>query len=268
MTDVIDADFLNEDFNPFKPVCEVGADPRSISLEYRSYWDYLTFLKIIADRIVKDSKEYEKITVNDPHELIAAYRLQLDIESFVIFSHILLDKVGILVEKLLNMKTENSSYHFKDHKKFFVQNHKICIEYSNILSELHWYDQNFDFLRNKIIEHSRGLAGSMRNFKFYRKTGKNFGGLTTTDQVVVQSLINKYGIQNQQIALITPNPNTMLEEFLELIMEYNIKLSGDDKKKLGEIVQRSGATIDVAILSRHIRKFLNDTASLFPRSRK
>jgi len=264
----IDTRLLECNFNPFQPVCETGRHTRDQPHEYRAFKDYLRFLKIIGNRLISDSKKYQQITSGDPRLWHVAYELQLDIESFVIFSHILLGKVGILMDKLLSCRNPHEwSYKFSKHREYYVNERNMCAHYSEILIKMHWYDQNFDFLRNKIIEHSRVLAGSMRNFKEYRKINKLFGRLSIKDQTVVQNFINKYGKDNNEILAIQPNPDLMLDEFLYFIMKYNIKLNKTDLDELGQIVQRTGATIDVTILSGHLRKFLEDIASLFPQFR-
>jgi len=264
----IDAKLLENNFNPFQRVCETGKDSREQLHEYRAFKDYLLYLKIIGKRLITDLKNYEKITPGDPLRWSTAYELQVDIESFVIFSHILLSKVGILMDKLLSCRNPHQwSYNFSDHKKEYLNDSKMCPQYSLILAKMHWYDQNFDFLRNKIITHGRSLAGSMRNFSVYRKTNASFGKLSKKDHEEIQNFIVKYGEQNSQILSIPPNPNIMLGKFLNLIMEFNVELSKDDLTKLAQIVQRTGAAIDVTVLSKHIRKFLEDIAALFPSSK-
>jgi len=122
-------------------------------------------------------------------------------------------------------------------------------------------------LRDKIIVHGRALVGSMRNFDVYRKINRSFGRLSEEDKQTVQKLIRKYGENNTQILSIQSHPNLMLDDFLGIITQYNIRLEDEDQTELGQLAQRNGAKIDVIFLSEHIRKFLEDTASLFPLSK-
>jgi len=259
----LDSTLLKEDFNPFHRICEKGRDQRDQLHEYRAFKDYLTYLKIIGNRIKNDSKKYNELTsLADPNRWPITYELQTDIESFIIFSHILLGKVGILMDKLLCCRTPHEwSPYFSKHREAYIKVFEMCPQYSEILKKMYWYAQNFDYLRNKIIVHSRSLVGSMRYYTEYRKINKHFGQLSADEQKVVQNFIIKYGKGNEEILSISSNPNFMLDDFLALIMKYNLELDKQDLNKLGEMVQRNGGTIEVTILSRHLRKFLEEIGS-------
>lgn len=131
---------------------------------------------------------------------------------------------------------------------------------------MNWYDQNLSFMRDKIIEHGGILAGSMRNLPNsfqYRRIKKDFGLLSPADTIFMDNLIAKYGKSNAKIKYIKSNPAIMFDQFLNLIMKYNVKLDKKDRDKVGSMAQRYGMTVDVTILSKYVRQFLEDVASLF-----
>jgi hypothetical protein len=273
----IDNRLLQKSFNPLKPICENPLQKRDRTHEYRGYEDYLKYLKIVGNRIIDDYKRFQlyrtknKIKSSMPilYEWEEIYILQLDIESFVIFCRILLNRVGILVEELLNARHRDQSDHsFTAHKGWFQEreNTKVYSRYAKLLKKMNWYDQNLSFIRDKIIEHGGILAGSIRslpNSLQYRRINKDFGLLSNADADVMENLIDKYGKENLKIRAIKSNPATMFDKFLDIIMKYNIKLDTIDKNKVGNMVKKYGMTIDIAILSKHIREFLEKVASLF-----
>lgn len=258
-----------------------------IIFEYLSYRNYLIYLEIIGRRL-KDN--YEKYGELEPHiiqymenlETVKNYdvqiliknqhdimkEIQLDQESFIIFSKILLDKFGIFVGKLIDAKDYPNS--FSDHKKWFIKNNYLNPRYSKILTEMHWYDQFLLVMRDKIIEHGGKTAFTTmfsitRNgvLHYRRKRGDRLGFLSEKQKGYIETLIIKYGRKNENIKNIPLNPAMMLDQFLELILEQNIKLDESDLKELGSIVQSVGGTIDAIILAKHLRKFLDDTAQIF-----
>jgi hypothetical protein len=193
--------------------------------------------------------------------------MQLDIESFVVFSRILLNRVGLLVEDLLDLRSpDRRDYSFTDHKKWCLVNVKSQPKYLKLLRKMNWYDQNLSFMRDKVIEHGGILGRSMRNLPNsfqYRRINKNLGNLSEADTIVMEKLIAKYGKINTKIKSIKSHHAIMFDQFLNLIMKYNVKLDEKDKAKVGFMAQKYGMTIDVTILSKYVRQFLEDVASIF-----
>lgn len=108
----IDNRLLQKSFNPLKPICENPLAQRDRTHEYRGYEDYLKYLKIVGNRIMNDYKRFQlyrsKNKIKSTMRVLSGweeiYILQLDIESFVVFSRILLNRVGLLVEDLLDAR--------------------------------------------------------------------------------------------------------------------------------------------------------------------
>jgi hypothetical protein len=271
----IDKKLLQQSFNPLKPICENPLQQRDRTHEYRGFEDYLKYLKIIGNRIIED---YERVRLHRNKNKIKStvpvlsgweeiYMLQLDIESFVVFSRILLNRVGLLVEDLLYLRRPGQrADSFTDHKKWCLDNAKSQSKYVRLLRKMNWYDQNLSFMRDKVIEHGGILAGSMRNLPNsfqYRRINKDFGVLSKDDTIFMENLIAKYGKSNAKIKFIKSNPSIMFDQFLNLIMKYNVKLDKEDQKKIGDMTKKYGMTVDVTILSKYVRQFLEDVASLF-----
>lgn len=135
-----------------------------------------------------------------------------------------------------------------------------------LLKKMNWYDQNLSFMRDKIIEHGGIVAGSIRNLPNsfqYRRINKDFGLLSKTDTDIVEKLIAKYGKNNVKIKAIKTNPAIMFDQFLDVIMKFNIRLDKKDHDKVGQMVKKYGMTVDITILSKYVRQFLENVASLF-----
>jgi hypothetical protein len=247
----IDQRLLQESFNPLKPICENPLIQRDRSHEYRAYEDYLKYLKIAGNRIKEDYKRFQlyrsKNKIKSTMPVLSGweeiYMLQLDIESFVIFCRILLNRVGILVEHLLCSRLRDQrNQSFTAHKEWFLreENAKLFSKYVRLLKKMNWYDQNLSYMRDKVIEHGGHFTGSMRIFRNslqYRRINKDFGQLSTDDTGVMEKLIAKYGKKYFKIRSIKSNPAIMFDQFLVAIMKYNVKLNNkndnDFKNKFG-----------------------------------
>lgn len=121
-------------------------------------------------------------------------------------------------------------------------------------------------MRNKIIEHGSALSTMFATTRCgirYRRKNMTFGFLSNKDRASIIRLIEKYGAKNMKIKSIAPNPYMMLDEFLETILEDNVKLERDDLTDLGNAVKHTGGLIDAVLLAKHLRKFLDDTAAVF-----
>ena len=291
--DEIENEFLLT-HNPFERVYKKYQNTRDLFIPYTSYNDTLHFARIIVKRIYEDN-EKSGITVEQffqlSHQLAERnlvkpfktrltrepiYRLQLDLESLVIFSKILLDKFAIMIETIFQCRSPNNYPNsFTKHKEWYVNyednkiknniNDPLIVRYSLLLKKLYWYDQTLDFLRNKIIIHGGPLVGSTRTTSTgtsYRRITKNFGGLDNKDKNKVEQMINYYGKDDEQVKEIQLNPNMMLDEFLGLILEHNIPIEKDHLKELGEIVMRNGGTIDALKLYKQVCKFLFEAATI------
>jgi hypothetical protein len=279
----LDAKLLDPRFNPFRPICENTKDNSIKPFEYRPYRDYLNFLKIIATRLMSDHKDRENkndqfLKVRDNYSASAeertlalnswwesVYQEELDLESFVIFTKILLNKTGYLMERLLNIRSKhNWSDSFTKHREWLITNSDKVQEYSKILKNMHWYDSALLLMRDKIIEHGMRLAGSARNIPSgveYSKVNESFM-LSGIDYQRLENIIPKYTKLYNELRDIHPiNPPT-LELFINRISEHNIKLTKEEYDTLGEIVMHTGGVIGVDILSERVRRFLEDCATL------
>jgi hypothetical protein len=140
------------------------------------YYDYYQYLQIIYDRLENDYSDYklgltraadifkassksgmgsQMLPVVEKQATIAK-SIQLDNESFILFMRILLDKVAVLVELLINHPSKHSLHHsFSDHKKYFMINRDYNPRYSCLLDETYWYDQYFLVLRDKVLQHGK-----------------------------------------------------------------------------------------------------------------
>ncbi len=271
------------------PFQEIFNNTRNIIFfEYSSYRNYFIFLKIIGERLKDNYRKYGELLpqfhqyMDNPESLknsdvqiffkkhsYIMNEIQLDQESFIVFSKIFLDKLGILVEKLIGIKSSNYLNSFTDHKKWFIENDKFNPQYSRLLKDLHWYDQFLDVMRSKIIEHGGKAICPIYKINingeicYRRKRGERLGFLSEKEKTKIHNMIIKYGKINKNIKNIPINPAMMLDEFMKLILENNIKLEHDDLKTLGEVVKNAGGTIDAIILAKHLRKFLDDIAMLF-----
>jgi hypothetical protein len=260
----LDAKLLDPRFNPFRPICENTKDNSIKPFEYRPYRDYLNFLKIIATRLMSDHKDRENkndqfLKVRDNYSASAeertlalnswwesVYQEELDLESFVIFTKILLNKTGYLMERLLNIRSKhNWSDSFTKHREWLITNSDKVQEYSKILKNMHWYDSALLLMRDKIIEHGMRLAGSARNIPSgveYSKVNESFM-LSGIDYQRLENIIPKYTKLYNELRDIHPiNPPT-LELFINRISEHNIKLTKEEYDTLGEIVMHPGGVI-------------------------
>lgn len=185
-----------------------------------------------------------------------------------------------MIETIFQCRSpDNYANSFTKHKEWYVNyeenkikkniNDPVIVKYSSLLTDLHWYDQTLDFFRNKIVEHGGNLVGSLRttsNGAEYRRIPKNFGFLENNskheDLKTVERVIFDYGKKNEYLSKIPLNPAMMLDEFLSLVLEYNIDIKKTDRDKLGQIIRRNGGKIDALALYRQVCKFLSSVASI------
>lgn len=191
---ILNSKLLEQDFNPFQSICENPLDQRDQSLEYRAFHDYLISLKIISKRLIAEYADLFKDgnrTALDPSGWSMFYKYELDTDSFVIFTRILLDRVGMLIQKLSNITPNNYIKSFTDLKKKCINIQELVLV-TPLLLNLNWYDHSLSFMRDNLIVHGGVLAGSRRmiasEFK-YNKTNSKFGFLSVEDQVIVRNMI-------------------------------------------------------------------------------
>jgi hypothetical protein len=147
---------------------------------YTDYRKYLQSLSIIWQRIKEGcnqvgeyhtqefSKPFESPLSEETLSLITRKHatlnvLELDFEIFIVVARRFMDKVGLLVEKLIEipqgMRPGNS---FTKHKKFFLEHHDIQPNYSQFLkNQTYWYEQELLLLRDKIFSHGKTMVTSM-----------------------------------------------------------------------------------------------------------
>jgi hypothetical protein len=267
--------------DPFQNVYGVYKDKRDLFIPYTGYRDTLYFARIIVRRIFEDieksklridqlfqvSRQLAEQNLGKPVKTSLSwepiYELELDLESLVIFSKILLDKFAVLIETIFERGSpENYLKSFTKHKEWYVNYEKneikkngdpLFIKYSSLLADLHWYDQNLQLLRNNIIIH-RGskLVGSLRTTQKgaqYRRIPKDFGFLKDDEedqdrQVSEPEKENKDKDQNSVNTEVTDDQNKANKHQDKSRVEQMIQDYGKINKDIMEIQLNPATMLD------------------------
>lgn len=227
---------------------------------YTDYRKYLVSLQIVWQRLKDEcskigdyytqelSKSSEWPPSQETLSLMASRDatsnvLELDIETFIILARRFMDKVGLLVEKLIAIPNGmKPGYSFTDHKKFFLKNHDIESDYTKFLEDkTYWYEQELLILRDKIFSHGGtkvfSTAVSIHEGVSLRPMDK-FGPLSDFHKKTFLPMKSKYeGLYSLKV---TDNDYEMLNDFYQQIRRNGIKLEEDDLVKLGEIISSHG----------------------------
>lgn len=274
---IYDPDYIKD--NPFAKIYIRKQNDETFFYLYFDYEFYLNHLRIIWHRLQQDYGMYEKrvqmmanLTEEERGSIEICQHLShsigdaeqtafLDTESLIIFSRILLDKIGYMVEYLIKPDEQLNNDGFTNHKKFFTSHTSYNSEYSAYLKDkTGWYDILLTHTRNKLIVHSRkgmtrgsrlsqdGLALSKKSHTF---------SFRDEDVAALRTLQRKYGIKSRDITT-----HDSLEEILQYFLTGNLVLENDDIVTLGRIVRESGGEIFAEPLIKHIQKFIEDVASI------
>ena len=244
------------------------------------YSHYLQYLKIIWKRIKEEysssidcglqmtnmlnarqenSDQFRMIFIQYEQMLTV---LQCDIEAFIVFARIFLDKVGKLVEALI--KSPNRTNNFWEHKKFFIERTDLNSAYSRLLKdETNWYAQDLLLWRNEILVHGNTLStgclvSPSRGIRFIKSIG--LFPISDKDKARFYKIKEKYKQQYPDLK-ITENPYTMVEEFREEIAKHNIKIDRHDLVELGKIVSNKGTSLDILQIARQLKDFTESAAA-------
>jgi hypothetical protein len=262
---------------------------------YLDYEDHLVFLTIIWDRLKEDYTNFNEYS--DFHEKLSnkarnlsegsfPYRLSreevqelsnlrnwemklfLDYESFIVFSNILMDKVGKLATYIIDTGPKLiRTKRFTDHKKLFLQSDNIPFapneKYAKLIREqTEWYDLSLAAIRDKVIVHGNAR---MRSIPYY---ARQLRGNKPYSRPIKMVRVSSFIQQNDKIIEIKrkyeskyPDLKNIYNvwEVLTYILDNNVKLSIQDKSEVTNIISSTGARLpDLVVLATNISKFLQD----------
>jgi len=251
------------------------------------YYDYYQYLRIIYNRLENDYSDYKlglaraaeifrassksdigsKMLPITEKQAIFAKSIQRDTESFILFMRILLDKVAVLVELLMNINRHSLHSSFTDHKKYFMTNRNHNPEYSRLLDDTHWYDQYFLVIRDKVLEHGKQWHSWLKptdNDLIHILMGKEYGLLKAKDQSELERIVSKYSPQYyQDIRNIQALPLSDIPVLIHKILLENNRMQKSDLDILCNIILHTGSAVRVPLMAEKLNLFLSRIASIF-----
>jgi hypothetical protein len=277
-------DFFHKD--PIRDICSKSQDKPLVNT-YGAYLEYLRSLSIVWQRIRKECKDvgaiyvrFEKMGRDDSwkeesvqlvsNQLGLMNVLQFDVEAFILFARIFMDKVGQLIEKLVNIpQGRQPGKSFTAHKKYFIRHRSIHPAYSDLLqNEIHWYEQELLFLRDRIFAHGEPLftatAITPDSGVSFRRMAGTFR-LKDYNKKKLLPVIAKYEKRYPDLK-ITRNEFGMLDDFLQQIREHDYRLDKDDVCIIRDIVSGTGISVDeefMESIAKHIEDYLRQVAVIF-----
>jgi hypothetical protein len=223
--------------------------------------DFNTKRNQLSSNKQEDTDEYRLYSIR-LYEISTV--LQCDIEIFVIFVRRFLDKVAKLVELLIELPpgidVENS---FTGHKKYFVGHSDLHSEYSRLLrDETSWYEQDLLLWRDKIFIHGKTLTtGSIISAATGIRLTKSIGVFEMREKDKNDFLKIKEKYEHRYPGMkVTENPFMMIDEFRKEIRERNINLDKEDLVRLGEILSRTGTSLDIRQIAKRVKVFIEKAA--------
>jgi hypothetical protein len=275
--------------DPIRGISSTRSEGTDLTNAYGAYREYLQSLSIVWQRIRAECKDIgatharlHKIET-DPsrdeefHSLMIKEHglmnvLQRDIETFVLFARIFMDKIGQIIEKVVVLpRGEQQGKSFTDHKKYFGIHPHIHPAYSNLLqNKTHWYEQELILLKDKIFAHGKPLVtytaiSADSGIRFTRRGMAGGSPLKDRYKKKLLSIIAKYEHLHPSL-WVTRNEYGMLYDFLRQIRKYDYKLDKADLDVIGDIVTETGASFDQDLLesiAMHIEDFLNQVRVIF-----
>ena len=107
----------------------------------------------------KHPEQWRSLTIKGDRTQII---MQLDFETFIIFSRILMDKVAKSIGQMIKFPNEKYSEDFGHVKEWIISHREIHPEYSKYLTEkTYWYERDLRLYRNKVVVHSGTLTSGM-----------------------------------------------------------------------------------------------------------
>jgi hypothetical protein len=281
-------DFFHID--PIREISSTRSEDTDLTNSYGAYREYLQSVSIVWQRIRVECKDIGAIHAHlhkietDPsrdeefHSLMIKEHgimnvFQRDIETFVLFARIFMDKIGQIIEKLIVLpRGKQPGKSFTDHKKYFdVYHPRVHPEYSNLLqNKTHWYEQELLLLKDKIFAHGKPLitqavVSSESGVRFTRRRMAGGSPLKDHHKKKLLPIIAKYEHIHPSL-MVTRNEYGMLDDFLLQIRKHDYKLDKADLNVIGNIVTETGASFDQRLLesiAMHIEDFLNQVRVIF-----
>ena len=214
----------------------------------------------------ENSEQWRSLTIKgDRTQTI----MQLDFESFIMFSRIFMDKVAKLIEQMIKSSNGKNSENFGQHKEWIKEHKEIHPEYSKYLEEkTYWYERDLRLYRNKVVVHSGTLTSGTSvsvhtGVGFIRSVGVS--PLRGENKETFLIIKREYEKRDPRLKILE-NDYEMLTDFVLAIAKHDIRLDGSHLEKLSNIVQTSGVNVSVDYLesiAKHIEDFLQETASIF-----
>lgn len=284
--------FELKDFFHIDPIREISStrnEYTDLTNVYGAYLEYLQSLSIVWRRIRIEYKDIGAIHAqlhkietdpsrNEEFVSLASNQhglmnvLQVDIETFVLFARIFMDKIGKIIEKIVILPPgEHPGKSFTDHKKYFAIDHThIHPAYSKLLqNNTHWYEQELLLLKDKIFAHGKPLVTyTVVSFDSgIRFTRRMAGGSPLKDhhKKKLLPIIRKYEHLHPSLR-VTQNEYRMLDDFLLQVRKHDYKLHKADLDVIGDVVTETGASFDQGLLesiAMHIEDFLNHVRVIF-----
>jgi hypothetical protein len=245
------------------------------------YLTYLDYLRIIWKRLNESYSNYRKnkhflnsyfnkitnesigeFTPSDKSFYLAQIKeyeitkiLALDTESFVFFSRIFLNKVATVLNYLLcpdSYKTISND--FKAHKKYFLNNDSINKDYTNLLSKVYlWYDQYLVLYRNKVIQHSSTLNNTyLSTFEGDIQLGKMVGvrEIPKDDIKKLKDIKNKLENKFKDFK-ITDNQAIMLDELIDMVVKKAIPFEQQDLEYISSLISKVGMNVNPSLIAKY-----------------
>jgi hypothetical protein len=279
--------FVLKDHFKANPLYEIYSKRRTDTRFFNAHSDYQQYLKYLAiiwhriqnecneigeyhaeeSKIAPEEHSEKWIALNNEQTRVLTM-CQCDFETFIMFARRFMDKIGKLIELLIECpKGKHPPKDFTHHKKWFIK-YSDSIYSKFLKNKTHWYERDLLLLRDKVISHggtlTSGAIVSPRTGVGFRKS---YGISPLQGEHKEEFLSLKGDYEKRYSDLVIPeNDYQMLNHFVREIRRYDMRLEEGDLEKLGRIVQRSGIIVDedyLESIASHIEDFLQETASIF-----
>jgi hypothetical protein len=250
------------------------------------YHHYYECLQIIQERLKQDYNDYDlgldhaarifkmkdkskrnsELLLNSEGLSTIGKSIQLDSESYILFVRILLDKVGLLVELVLNNPNKYSLHQsFTKHKEYFIKNRQYNSKYSKLLEEMYWYDQYLLLIRDKVVQHGRVRHAWLKPDEkpVHLLMGENFGLLSDKRKAELVTIVEKYAPRYVPEIKDLNLPLSEISVVMDKVLNDSARMEDGDLKKLQAIVQLTGAAVYVPELAKKLDQFLKGIALIF-----
>lgn len=211
-----------------------------------------------------------ELKINDLGNRISTY-LELDMESFLIFALMLMDRVVALTRHFYKQHDTHPSFSsFTQHRKFFLKSDNNPWspdeEYARYIRDnTYWYESLLQIARDKLVVHAQAerLGGShVRGLFFSGRDGDprlvrlRWGMLQQMQFEKISALKAKYRDRIPQLE----NERHNVFEILDILAvpdHYHIQ-ENEDRKEVRKLLSEVGGTLpDLNLLKGHIHDFLS-----------